>query len=98
MSGWTLSNLLSIISAAGVLVALVSNLRSLREKDQHKAERLTEMRSDIKYIREKVDKSDVLIADIRQQLGDVKDRVTRLEESVKSAHHRLDTLESLEIE
>ena len=96
MTGWGLSDWLSLLSALGVIVALVSNLRSLRDKDQHKAEELTEMRSDIKHIRGQVDKSDVLMADIRVQLGDVKDRVTRLEESVKNAHHRLNALEGTE--
>ena len=96
MTGWGLSDWLSLLSALGVIVALVSNLRSLRDKDQHKAEELTEMRSDIKHIRGQVDKSDVLMADIRVQLGDVKDRVTRLEESVKNAHHRLNVLEGTE--
>ena len=96
MNGFGLSDWLSLLSALGVIVALVSNLRSIRDKNEHKAEELTEMRSDIKHIRGQVDKSDVLMADIRVQLGDVKDRVTRLEESVKNAHHRLNVLEGAE--
>ncbi len=96
MNGFGLSDWLSLLSALGVIVALVSNLRSIRDKNEHKAEELTEMRSDIKHIRGQVDKSDVLMADIRVQLGDVKDRVTRLEESVKNAHHRLNALEATE--
>ncbi|MBQ5840454.1 MAG: hypothetical protein IIW40_00705 [Clostridia bacterium] len=96
MNGFGLSDWLSLLSALGVIVALVSNLRSIRDKNEHKAEELTEMRSDIKHIRGQVDKSDVLMADIRVQLGDVKDRVTRLEESVKNAHHRLNALEGTE--
>lgn len=91
-----LTDWLSIVSALGVIVALIVNLRGLREKTERKAGELTEMRSDIKHIRGQVDKSDVLMADIRVQLGDVKDRVTRLEESVKNAHHRLNALEHTE--
>lgn len=96
MNVLTLSDWLSVLSALGVIVALISNLRSIKDKNEHKAEELTEMRSDIKHIRGQVDKSDVLMADIRVQLGDVKDRVTRLEESVKNAHHRLNALEGNE--
>lgn len=92
----SLTDWLSIVSALGVIVALIVNLRSLRDKNERKAGELTEMRSDIKHIRGQVDKSDVLMADIRVQLGDVKDRVTRLEESVKNAHHRLNALEHTE--
>ncbi len=87
---------LSLVSALGVVVALIANLRGLRDKEADKAGELTEMRSDIKHIRGQVDKSDVLMADIRVQLGDVKDRVTRVEESVKNAHHRINTLEHIE--
>ena len=94
----SLTDWLSIVSALGVIVALIVNLRSLRDKNERKAGELTEMRSDIKHIRGQVDKSDVLMADIRVQLGDVKDRVTRLEESVKNAHHRLNALEHTERE
>lgn len=96
MNALTMSDWLSMLSALGVIVALISNLRSIKDKNEHKAEELTEMRSDIKHIRGQVDKSDVLMADIRVQLGDVKDRVTRLEESVKNAHHRLNALEGNE--
>lgn len=96
MSALGLTDWLSLLSALGVIVALIVNLRSLRDKNEHKAGELTEMRSDIKHIRGQVDKSDVLMADIRVQLGDVKDRVTRLEESVKNAHHRLNALEHTE--
>lgn len=93
-----LGDWLSLVSALGVLVALVGNLRTLRDKDARKAGELTEMRSDIKHIRGQVDKTDVLIADIRVQLGDARDRVTRLEEAVKSAQHRLTALENAEKE
>lgn len=98
MSGWGLTDWLSLLSALGVIVALVCNLRSLRDKDARKAGELTEMRSDIKHIRGQVDKTDLLIADIRVQLGDFRDRVTRLEESVKNAHRRLTALETAEKE
>ncbi len=90
-AGW-----LSLLSAAGVMVALVSNLRGMRAHDEQKAAELSEMRSDIKHIRGQVDKNDVLMADVREQLDEVRDRVTRVEESTKSAHKRVDKLEETE--
>jgi septation ring formation regulator EzrA len=90
-AGW-----LSLLSAAGVMVALVSNLRGMRVTDEQKAAELSEMRSDIKHIRGQVDKNDVLMADVREQLDEVRDRVTRVEESTKSAHKRMDKLEETE--
>ncbi len=86
LTGW-----LSLLSAAGVIVALISNLRGMRARDEQKAAELSEMHSDIKYIRGQVDKNDVLIADVRGQLDAVRDRVTRVEESIKSAHKRIDS-------
>ena len=88
LAGW-----LSLLSAAGVIVALISNLRGMRARDEQKAAELSEMRSDIKHIRGQVDKNDVLMADVREQLDEVRDRVTRVEESTKSAHKRLDKKE-----
>ena len=98
MNALAVTDWLSLLSALGVIVALVCNLRTLRDKDARKTGELTEMRSDIKHIRGQVDKTDMLIADIRVQLGDARDRVTRLEESVKNAHHRLTALETAEKE
>lgn len=91
LAGW-----LSLLSAAGVIVALISNLRGMRARDEQKAAELSEMRSDIKHIRGQVDKNDVLMADVREQLDEVRDRVTRVEESTKSAHKRLDKRERAE--
>lgn len=92
LAGW-----LSLLSAAGVIVALVSNLRGMRARDEQKAAELSEMRSDIKHIRGQVDKNDVLMADVREQLDEMRDRVTRVEESTKSAHKRLDKREGAEL-
>ncbi len=91
-----LSATLSLVSGLGVVVALIANLYGLRDKAANKVGELTEMRSDIKHIRGQVDKNDVLMADVRGQIGDMKDRVTRVEESVKSAHHRINALEHVE--
>ena len=96
MTGRSLTDWLSVLSALGVIVALIANLRGLREKDERKATELTEMRSDIKHIRGQVDKSDVLMADVRTRLGDVKERVTRVEVSLKNTQERLRILEAKE--
>lgn len=85
--------LLSLLSAAGVIVALVSNLRGMRVRDEQKAADLSEMRSDIKHIRGQVDKTEMVMTEVRKQLDVVKDRVTRVEESTKNAHRRMDKRE-----
>ena len=84
---------LAILSAIGVIVALISNLRGMREKDERKASELSEMRTDIKHIRGQVDKTETVMSDIKTELTEIRDRVTRVEESNKSAHQRIDKLE-----
>ena len=59
----SITSFLSLLSAAGVIVALITNLRGMRARDEHKAAELSEMRSDIKHIRGQVDKNDVLMAE-----------------------------------
>ena len=92
----SITSFLSLLSAAGVIVALITNLRGMRARDEHKAAELSEMRSDIKHIRGQVDKNDVLMAGVREQLDAVRDRVTLVEESTKSAHKRLNKMEGAE--
>lgn len=77
-----LSDWITVITACGVLVALVSNIISLRDKGRNQAAENAEMRSDIKYIREKVDR-----------LDDIPTRMVAVEESVKQLHKRIDRLE-----
>lgn len=77
-----LTDWLLVVTAAGTIIALISNVVSLRDRGKKETENIVEMRSDIKHIREKVDKFD-----------DIPERVTKVEESAKSAHKRIDRLE-----
>lgn len=71
-----------LITAIGTIVALLNNVVALKDRGKNETETIVEMRSDIKHIREKVDKFD-----------DIPERVTAVEESTKSAHKRIDRLE-----
>ena len=73
---------ISLITAIGVFVALISNIATLRDKGKSQAGEYAEMRSDIKHIRDMVDK-----------LDDMPERMAAVEESAKSAHKRIDRLE-----
>ena len=77
-----LSDWVTLITTFGILVALVSNLRSMREKGQSQAAGDAELRSDVKHIREKIDKMD-----------DIPGRMVKVEESTKQAHKRIDRVE-----
>jgi len=73
---------ISLVTAAGVLVALIGNIVTMRERGHTKAGEDAEMRSDIKHIKEQVDK-----------LDDLPERVVKVEESTKQAHKRIDRME-----
>ena len=77
MTDWIL-----MITALGTIIALISNVVSMRDRGKKEAEKSVEMWSDIKHIREKVDRMD-----------NIPERVTAVEESAKSAHKRIDRIE-----
>jgi len=77
-----ISDWISLITAAGVLVALISNIIALREKGHERAGTDAEIHLDIKYIKEQVDK-----------LNGLPERIVKVEESTKQAHKRIDRIE-----
>lgn len=78
MSDW-----ISLITALGVIVAMIASIISITKSGRREvsadAKAITEMRSDVKHIREKVDR-----------LENTPERLKGAEESVKQAHKRLD--------
>lgn len=81
-----LSDWISLITALGVIVAMVATVYNMVKNGKKEAGAdigtITEMRQDIKHIREKVDR-----------LENVPERLTKVEESNKQAHKRIDRLE-----
>ena len=76
------SEWVSIITALGVLAALLTNIRNWAKGNKEEAESMAEMRSDIKYIKEKLERMD-----------NIPERMVAVEESTKQAHKWLDRLE-----
>ncbi len=82
----------SLITALGVIVALALNIGTLRTRGQTNNPAMIEMRADVKHIREKVDKTDMLVERQDQRADELDKRVVLVEASVKSAHHRIDEI------
>jgi len=84
-----LSDWISLITALGVIVAMVTSIFSMTKSSRKEADAdtraVTEMRSDVKHIREKVDK-----------LEDIPERLWAVEESAKQAHIRIDRIMNTE--
>lgn len=87
-----LSEVLPIITAFGVIVALLSNAMNIRSKRDEKTANLVEMRADVKHIREKVDRQDTIVERLDQRMDGIDQRVVLVEASAKSAHKRIDEL------
>jgi len=74
-----LKDILGLLQTASIILTMLVAMGTLRGRKDDQVVNLTEMKSDIKYIKGQV-----------EGLSDLPDRVTRVEESAKSAHKRLD--------
>lgn len=92
----SLTVLVSLISAAaaisGILIGWAGRARANRQDIRQDAESDAVMRRDVEYIKQTV--TDIR-ADMRlqgQRMDDISERLTRVEESSKQAHKRIDEL------
>ena len=81
------------LSCIMAIIALITLLRNGKKDTTDEAVREASMTSDIKYIRSSIDEIKVENRVVRQDVGNLKVKVTEIEQSVKSAHKRLDDLQ-----
>lgn len=81
---------LSCIMAIIAIITLAKNNRKDYEKE---SEQRASMTSDMKYIRSSIDEIKVDNRVIQKDVGDLKIKTVEIEQSVKSAHKRLDDLQ-----
>lgn len=74
-----LSEILQLLQTGSVLLAILVAVGTLRGRESDKTAELTEMRVDIKYIKERIDGMDRL-----------REGLSAVEASTRSAHKRLD--------
>lgn len=80
----------TLIGIAGTIVTMTRN----KNKDtKEETEGITKMAQDIKYVSKGVDDIKYDVRDINRNMGEMNEKVIRLEESCKSAHKRIDGLE-----
>ena len=88
-----------IVAAVGVMVSIVLGVIAYRRANRHdiayNASVETALKVDIDYIKRGIDDIMGEQCRMREDFGHLSERVTRVEESVKSAHKRLDQLISL---
>ena len=91
------ANVLPWISAVGVIVAIYISLKNNKREDSkdtsQNAEKLTKISAVLDSVRDGVDDIRIEMRSMQKQMGDLTERVVRVEESDKAAHRRLDTFE-----
>jgi hypothetical protein len=84
----------AIIGTLGVLLGIVLGYlgwkRQYRKDSYQEGGQDSTMQADIKYIMRRSDDTLLEIKDVKKCQGEQGERLARVEESAKSAHHRLD--------
>jgi len=94
MSEVTRSIIVIACSIIGTLIAVGGLTRTSKKDTQEDTRSNTRLESKVDYVSKGVDDIKLDMRDQGRQINDVSERVTRAEESVKSAHKRIDELES----
>lgn len=82
--------LISVIS--GVILGWTGRAKSNKRETSQDAAAGAKLEQKVDYIKEKVDAIQVDIKDQGEKVDGLAERITRVEESAKSAHHRIDEL------
>ena len=80
------------LSCVMAIVAIITLARNGKKDTQDDAVQKATMTADLKYIRDGIDEMKVDNRAMKQDVGDLKIKVTEIEQSVKSAHKRLDDM------
>ena len=87
-----------IISVIGIICTVCAYYKGLKTDTYNKGSTDTQMKSDIEYIKRRND--DILLEqkDTNKNFFAFSERITRVEESAKQAHKRIDRIEGKEKE
>jgi hypothetical protein len=80
------------LSCVMAIVAIITLARNGKKDTQDDAVQKATMTADLKYIRDGIDEMKVDNRAMKRDIGDLKIKVTEIEQSVKSAHKRLDDM------
>ena len=79
-------------TAGSVLIAYLAYRRGLKQDTYNEAENDATLKSDIQYIKRRSDDMVLEQREMNKTVSALSERMTRCEESTKSAHRRLDEL------
>ena len=81
------------LSCVMAIIAIITLAKNSKKDTEKEAEARAAMNADLKYIRSSVDDIKVENRVIQKDVGDLKIKVTEIEQSAKSAHKRLDDMQ-----
>lgn len=81
------------LSCIMAIIAILTLARNGKKDNTEEAEQRASISADLKYIRGSIDDIKVENRVMQQNIGDLKIKVTEVEQSVKSAHKRLDDMQ-----
>lgn len=82
-----------MLSCVMAIIAIVTLAKNTKKDTSAEAEQRAAVSADLKYIRSSVDDIKLDNKDMKREVGDLKIKVTEIDQSVKSAHKRLDDLQ-----
>ena len=75
-----------------LIIAIITLSKNSKKDTAEDAMQRASMTADVKYIRDSIDDIKVENRMTRQEVGDLKIKVAEIDQSVKSAHRRLDDI------
>lgn len=77
----------------GVLFGLLGYQAGIKKDSKHEGAQNGTMHSDIEYIKRRSDETLIELKETNRSLNTLSERVTRVEESAKQAHKRIDAIQ-----
>lgn len=88
-----LGTTIALIGAVGALAATVSHISGYRRGLRKEGAEGGAIKQDVEYIKRGVDDIRIEQRAMRESMSELAERVTRVEESTKQAHKRIDRVE-----
>lgn len=82
------------LSCVMAIVAIITLAKNTKKDSDKEIEQRATMSADLKYIRDGLDTIKVDNRTIQRDVGDLKVKVIEIDQSVKSAHKRLDDMQT----
>lgn len=92
MDKLSFSDWMAVLSAAGMILSLAVAISTLVSRGQKRSAADAELKADVKHIKEMVGSTLSEVGALGDKLDGIDIRLTRAEESCKSAHKRIDTM------